>query len=426
MLSPDQLLSELGERARQGAVWLTAGALVTVACFTVKDTVESLDSHGVKASQSQSAATVTITATPETSPDAYSSATEEDVQAVRDLLSEPADPVFQGLVVGQSSDYEQNATAKRERRYDIADQLGLQLIDTSSTTQDLQNKADDPKVPFSTFLKGANDALRQANIDIAVATKIDPNISEADDPKTKDLESIQSKYGIINLLQDFNDKPRKLYTDADIEHIRLYDSKANDRIAGFVTGLGGTGTVYLNISGGGMNGNTLDHESGHLIGSHEGKDIYTDPEFAAIHGPAPIYNDVQHDGVHANYESYMNKSSSLREQENQAIMLNDKDKYCAVRALDDKLAARVLSYSDYHPNVAEDNAELTEKILEPDSYYRILDPRSPVISAEAQRLLVRLYHFDSGVATYFIRTSVRDTQAAPIIDCPDPAVKVSP
>jgi hypothetical protein len=401
-------------RLREAALPLALTATFAAGC-TSAETNPAAPSESVSASIPETSTTAPL-------PEHCPTPSAEVLNKVRDLIDQPAaketDPIS---YLDQSMEPAAYRNLLQDFRASTAKDLGLEYhngeVVRDEMLEGFAGDKEDPR-PFDTFLARAQDFAKPYGVDITVATPDNPGLADgAHAPSASELSTHKAKRDMASIVEALGDQTVEYHKTSGLKHVVLMagakaevtesgqsGSKKGD-VEGYVH-LNTPDTMYLNI-GNEFSPHTFLHEEQHERNAAQcgERETMRDPGFKAINGP---YNAVTFDPKDAYQGDYFKTSSDQLNNMQFAEVQHDKKRYCAAMAA--RVAAgRNLKYeTSYHPNTAEDDAELAASTVS-DGLYAVTEKgveESP-LRKKTELLLARDALQNPKVVEFITRTSSR-------------------
>ncbi len=347
----------------------------------------------------------------------------EDFAQVREWLAEPKNPALIPTYSGKSDDgaFEEFEETSQAFLEELASDLDQTIYDATPVIEDLNNRAmanssegNYFNLPFQDYLSATQDFMANYGVQVMVGT---PDMDYAFGGRAPDaelLESDNAKQTLINVLYAFSEQPDEYITDvAKLDDIVLM-SGAEDEAGAYAQPGEFRNQIYINIQpdgeGSAMGSGSIHHELAHLVDfdACNGGGYYSDPAYEQFNGGLDIYDpDVIYDTVTVDYGDYIDLTSDLMSTKITAEETGAMEQWCDINDREKAIGEEVLTYSEYHPEVGEDKAEVGAGLAQQYTYGNLTDPRFPVLKNKFELLLARLHVRNPKVAEYFIKTADR-------------------
>lgn len=339
--------------------------------------------------------------------------TEDDLKAVDALLDQPENPLIDKLIGGGKEEniYEQEFAKFRQAK---AQELGLHVYD-ATPYQNVFYEGDpsqgirlSPNLTFEQELKPVQAYMSLLGVTVSVEAPGTTYAYGGRAPEAAELESMGTKFTLLGLLQAYNEKPKEYIETSGLKRIILVTGTAKNEVAGYVDAAVTPGTIYADIEQGenvvlSMQG--FNHEEAHLLDAQQctPEGMSNDPGFIAV-SPPDLYRGIKNDTETPHYTSDSSGTSFETNSQNRRFKLRPDtppEVYCQIEKIDTAEAATVQSFSAYHPDPAEEKAEIGSQIAEPFSYEIITDKRFTQLWPQVRYQMARLYQQAPNVMKYF-------------------------
>jgi hypothetical protein len=344
-------------------------------------------------------AAVTVQATPNTQTDCPAPSA-SDTAAVTRLFAQPQDEVFDWQTHGGPG-YPEGITRMRGEK---AQSLGLHTYDDR---QLLQNPISLrlPSYQMSTAEALASTRSYMNLLGVSVEIGIDPKTVgyNSQNPTQQELQTKTARDDIENIKAAFFEMPSELVALAGLKHFRLVTG-TKDGVAAYAARVGNEGTIYLDIRNS-LSPEASMHEFAHELNAAEcGGSAGHDAAFTNL---ATVANPYGKRPVKSLTGNWVHDTAEVISEEDLNATNPNPKAFCDAKTKEWAIDATIQTYSDYHPNVLEDKAEMGKNILIPGRYIRLTDPHFTVLYAKFRMLFARLFHLSPTLATYYAETNQR-------------------
>ncbi len=399
----------LTQRVRGSAMaFAMAGSLILGGC------VES--GHTSKQTNSASAESSPFTGAPQQCIEP----TIDEINTADHLLRAPEDPLasIPVSVSQRGSDYEDQMAKYADFLKQTAAEDHVTIFDGAPAANNIyHNLAGMKPAPesFATYLTEVQQFLDQLGVTLTVA---EPGVTYSYGgrvPTAEELATKSAAYLLADIATAFSNLPKEYVELAGLKHIIIVAGTDTEDVAGYANTEYPHDTIVLDIlktPDQSISPSGVNHELYHLIdaASCGAADMFNDHGFVALNGDRMLYSNVPLD-TRPTYPSY--KDSFTTEQNNDTQMLvnanqqADNTLRCQIVSQELSDQAEVVTVSDYHPNPAEDKAEIGSVIPNTNDYVEFDNPQYATLYPKFRYLLARLYHQNPGIVRFFAKTSRR-------------------
>ncbi|HSX24327.1 MAG TPA: hypothetical protein VLE74_04455 [Candidatus Saccharimonadales bacterium] len=346
--------------------------------------------------------------------------TAEDILATETLLHAPEDPLasIPVTVSQRAGDYEIQEARYNKFIKDSATSNGLTLFDGANIAQDILRGLGGMKPApesFDAYLSSTQTFVNQLGVDISLG-KADVTYAYGGRVPTSDeLVSKSAAYLLADIVSAFSNLPKEYIELAGLKHIVIVAGTDTNDVAGYAETQGRHDTIVLDILKApdqSISVHGVNHELYHLLdaASCNDRDMSVDMGYAALNGGRNMYSGklLDNDGTYLTYTGGFQQELNIdvRLIDN-ALSNSDDATRCQIVKDEEADQAQVAAYSNYHPNPAEDKAELGAVIPDTNDYVEFDDPKFSVLYPKFRYLLARLYHQNPGLVRFFTKTSRR-------------------
>jgi hypothetical protein len=288
-----------------------------------------------------------------------------------------------------------------------AKKLGLTIFAMPADSDMLFEQLESSHPPtFETMLKKANTFMNKLGVEVSVDTPHDAgDAAGSRAPTQQELEQPIPKMDLFEVMEAYQNVPIKYVALSGIKRIILVAGTRGNGLA-YASVTGPHDTIRVDIKQD-ITTENYRHENGHLLDAAECgfPQMYTDPGFAALNGTTELYSSTQAGNDAISWSMYLDDAESY-----EALEKRNRGNFtlsCGLVRADNIEASKVISYSDYHPNIVEDKAETIKNL--PDQYtWGVLDnKRYPALYQKFRYELARLYQRAPKVAEYFAAIGLR-------------------
>ena len=303
-------------------------------------------------------------------------------------------------------------------RNDTAHKLGVHIFQAPKELLEASYNLHVPIIrplSFTDYFRIAQMFTNKFGVSLEVATQAELYAYGAHAPTPTDLRSVKAATAVLNAALAFDNMTVEAVRLSGVKRIKLI-SGAKAGVTAYVKPSTHEGTVYEDIENNQYNiepTHVLNHELYHLSDEHECGDKYgnADPDFEILNGKRHVYTGKAFDST---FPSFTNSDVTQRIRELQREFL----KYpyvggvgsianCPVIKKISALSESIVAYSDYHPNVGEDKAEIGAEISNTNNYHDLINPENGIMNTKFRFLLARLFHIAPKLVTYYAEVGDR-------------------
>jgi hypothetical protein len=354
--------------------------------------------------------------------------TNHDFQAVGHLLRQPVAKAFRAdpnapEIGPNSTEKEKDAADKYNLQQEktqqdfvknVALKYGLETHDGNHYVRLMQEglkRRDGSSASVASLLSTANAFLEKYGLEVGLATAKD-HIDLGGRPLTaSEIETSNVRSTLINIVSAYSNMPKEYIELSGLKRIVLatgIDAQA------YAPATMKHDEIVININNdptaGSVSEHTVRHEEYHQydLASCSPSDQAVDLLFQGLNDPKHaiygkgIYDTADPNLLDFNYGKGLEAGKLFRLEQ-----IDDVANYCKILHKQRVAAGKLLSYSQYHPDVIEEKAEFGAEISDQGSYIQLDDPSLGIVYKKFKFLLARLHHQNPGIADFFIRTSYR-------------------
>lgn len=344
----------------------------------------------------------------------------DDVLAVQALLSKPQDPLAEPMGGSPKTDADYKSFPAQQQAFKerVAREHGLTIFDDTPwqrrlTDQSARAEGGLDTGPFSDYLGATQDFMNQFGVEVAVGTPDLTYSYGARAPRAEELESPAAKWTMQGILSAFSNLPKEYVELTGLKRIIIMTGSAGAEVAGYAVTSGAHDTFFIDIEKGKnimLDQHGILHETYHLLDAAQcgPQAMLVDEGFTQQNSPNPIYR-TERDGVveEPSVPSMQSYDNAVMNRRAMFDSSTPKSVLCQTQMQEDQEAALVETYSSYHPNPAEDKAEIGAQLVTPNDYVTITDTRFAKFWPKVQYLMARLYHQNPAIVEYFTETGRR-------------------
>jgi hypothetical protein len=329
-----------------------------------------------------------------------------DTVQIAQLVAEPESSLMVADEIGTGKGGDPHSAAEAYR-LEIARRYGLHIYDAKPTIDQLKAEDANGTLPYQTYLSAAQNFMIQFGIDVRLATP-DDNLAYHGKPLTAvQLADPAMKTTLLSLLSAYSNVPAEYVALGHEKHIILAGNLAPNGAAAYaVIDEEHDTTVYDATLG--IDTHTYGHELGHDVDATLCRitGMSKDTEFAAINGSGPdLYNGKTWNPAMPNFADFQQADIDAYTKAVKLAAAGHADAACALLDAQNAEAAKLTSWSEYHPNTAEAKAELYGELFDPQTYVTMLDPRYTIMRKQFLFLLARLHAVEPGLAACNVGTT---------------------
>lgn len=346
-----------------------------------------------------------------------------DIAATEALLAAPQAPEADLPLAGDKDDTAPQAR-HREFMQQVAHQEGVTIYNAEEKIQRLESRLYSqnvgPQPSFGYYLSGTNAFMNQLGVTVNVGAADRTYDYGGRAPAPDDLETDNAKGLLITTLRTFSDQPQEYVALQGLKNIILTTGTESQDVLGYVNIISEPGRIFLDINRTGLFSileQGIRHEEGHLVdGELCGVDDWNvDEDFAALNHGQDVYRGIRYDSDVPALTHIRGKMSALLDN----LPAPDKATACAIKKTKDQAAAKVLTPTEYHPDIHEEKAELLASVSDDNAYVDIANPTLTTLYPKFRYQAARLNRVAPRVFSYFAKTSRRPALPDPLaVDCP--------
>jgi len=342
-----------------------------------------------------------------------------DYKATDSLLAQPENPAILTDIVGEGKGaaVDPHITAQGYRQ-EMADYYGVTIYDATPVINQLVAEDQNGNLSYEVYLEATQNFVQQFGVDLTLGNEQTTYAYGGRSLTDTELNSANMKVTLLGILSSYSNLPVEYVQLAGQKHMVLVGGLAQNGVAAYAEVAGPHDTTVFDASIG-ISRLTVMHEMGHLmdttmcsvygIGNDSTlADLTADPD--AVYNGQTFNRGNNTDDFQAQYIDADLAAQHARQDHNYTLA-------CRTMSYEQLLASMVATVSQYHPNTAEEKAEILSYLGSPDLDANILDPEYTQLYAQVRLVLARLEAIDPRVAGYLMAVGRRGTPVTDAIMC---------